>query len=403
MKLIYIHQYYKTLDEPGPHRSAYLINDLLKAGWEVHVISSGNHKHQKKSTTYGLHVHYLPVSYDQKMHYFRRSLAFLHYMLLATLKAGSLGKADMLYATSTPLSVGMIAILLKVLRRQKYLFEVRDLWPGVPVEMGILRSGVLIKLLYWLEALIYKNAEAVVCLSPEISNNISQRYKNINTVVFTNMGDVEFHQRVRVDKKIDDILPIGRTIISYTGALGKANHLDFFLEAANASMKARLPVFFVIAGEGSEKNRLIEKVKFKQLNNLVFTGQLSREENAYLLSRSHFVYVSFAPYPLLWSGSPNKFFDALAAGKAVIINFSGWIRKIVEDERIGMYSDPSKPDEFVIMMKGVLKNPGLISKMHENALSLSKQKFSSKVVCSAWVDFVETRCLQKAKNEARRS
>jgi glycosyltransferase involved in cell wall biosynthesis len=397
MKLIYIHQYYKTLTEPGPHRSAHLTNYLSRAGWEVHIIAAGDCNMRKHAEIKGVYEHFLPVRYDQKMNYFSRSIAFLHFMILATFKALSLGKADMLYASSTPLSVGMTAVLMKFIRNQKYIFEVRDLWPGVPVEMGILRNSLLVKGLQWIEALIYNNAEAVVCLSPEIAQNISQRFENVKTVVFTNMGDVDFHQKAWHDKKIDTLLPEGKTIISYTGALGKANHLVFFLEAAKASMHACLPLYFVIAGEGSEKQRLKQMAKEKRLNNLVFTGLLSRIEYATLLSRCHFVYVSFAPYPLLWSGSPNKFFDALAAGKAVVVNFSGWVRKLVEEERIGMYLDPAKPDEFVIMMKEIIENPGQISKMQENALNLSKQRFSSKVVSSGWVDFLETFCLQKGK------
>ncbi|MCC5927748.1 MAG: glycosyltransferase family 4 protein [Cyclobacteriaceae bacterium] len=400
MKLIYIHQYYKTLNEPGPHRSAHLTNYLSRAGWEVHIITAGDYK--KQITNDGVYVHYLPVRYDQKMNYYRRSIAFLSFMFLAASKAIALGKADMVYASSTPLSVGVIAVLLKFIRRQKYLFEVRDLWPGVPIEMGILKNLFLIKILQWAEAIICKNAEAVVCLSPEIAQNISQRFKNIQTVVFTNMGDVNFYQKEWYDQKTDDLLPEKRTIISYTGAIGKANHLEFLLDVACLSMQARLPLYFVVAGEGSEKQRLLRLAKDMRLNNLLFTGLLTRSEYAYLLSRSQFVYVSFASFPLLWSGSPNKFFDAMAAGKSVIINFSGWIRKLVEVERIGIYSDPAKPEEFVMRIREVLKSPDMILGMQKNALSLSVQKFSSEVVSKAWVDFIQTLCLQNVKDEARR-
>ena len=211
MKLIYLHQYYNSLSEPGPHRSAYLASSLSKAGWDVQVITSGKAQIKRTEIKNNPNVHYLPVRYNQKMNYFRRSIAFVYFMILGTFKVISLGKSDILYASSTPLSVGVMAVLMKYIRGQKYVFEVRDVWPEAVIAIGAVKSKIMQKWLYFQERIIYKNADYIVPLSTDMQKSIVERFPkftNKTNVVIENISEVDRFQSPKVVLAEPPIKPI---------------------------------------------------------------------------------------------------------------------------------------------------------------------------------------------------
>src|SRR6185312_16720347 len=79
---------------------------------------------------------------------------------------------DIVYATSTPLSVAIPAMVIKWLKGTPFIFEVRDLWPEVPIQMGAIKNKFIIKLLYKLEKKIYTSAKHVVALSPGMYDGV---------------------------------------------------------------------------------------------------------------------------------------------------------------------------------------------------------------------------------------
>ncbi len=80
----------------------------------------------------------------------------------------------------------------------------------------------------------------------------------------------------------------------------------------------------------------------------------------------------FLNIPVLETGSPNKFFDGLAAGKMVILNFNGWIADLVEKNECGFTYDPTNPSDFVERIKLYL-NPDRLMKSQKNAKKLAAQ------------------------------
>ena len=115
MKIIYIHQYFKTYSDGGSSRSYYLAKALTDNGYEVEMITSHNEPFYKKVNIEGITVHYLPVYYDNAYGFIGRVRSFLNFVIKAYRLALSIKNAHLCYATSTPLTVGIIALLLKKL------------------------------------------------------------------------------------------------------------------------------------------------------------------------------------------------------------------------------------------------------------------------------------------------
>ena len=109
MKITYLHQYFITPDVPGGTRSFEMARRLVQMGHDVHVITSDQKvENAGKRTWYeteetGIHVHWFPVPYSNKMSYRARIVAFFRFAFLASRKAASID-SDVIFATSTPLT-----------------------------------------------------------------------------------------------------------------------------------------------------------------------------------------------------------------------------------------------------------------------------------------------------------
>ncbi|MEP0985970.1 glycosyltransferase family 4 protein [Ekhidna sp.] len=361
-----MHQYFKTPEEGGSIRSYYLAKGLVEAGHEVTMITAHNSPYEVKKID-GFKVHYLPVPYDNSFTFLKRIWAFWKFVRLAKKEAMGLSRQDLAYVMTTPLTTGFIATYLKKQLNLSYYFEVGDLWPEAPIQIGAIRNKWVKKWLYGLEKKFYFEAEKVIALSPAIRNYIERVSPNTKVYVIPNMADCSFFE---AEYSVGDFSEKNQFQITYCGALGKANHLEYFLDAARQSREAQLPVQFNIIGYGSELKRL--RSLARRLKNVTFYPHSSKQCVKNLLAKSDAVYVSFKDVKVLSTGSPNKFFDSLAAGKLTIINFEGWIRNVITKNKCGFYHNPYSTTAFVRKLKVFLAAPELLAKYQRNGRKLAE-------------------------------
>lgn len=366
MKILYVHQYFKTPEEGGSIRSFYLAKGLVEAGHEVTMITAHNAPYEVKKIA-GIEVHYLPVSYDNSYGFIQRLWAFWRFVKLAKKEARKLARQDLAYVMTTPLTTGFIATYLKSELDLPYYFEVGDLWPEAPVQMGVIRNKWLKKWLYSLEKRFYFEAEKVIALSPAIRNYIEKVSPNTRVYVIPNMADCKFFE---ASYSVGDFSESNQFQITYCGAIGKANQLEYLLDAARQSREAQLPVQFNIIGYGSELKKL--RSMSKRLKNVAFYPHSSKKCVKNLLNKSDAVYVSFKDVKVLGTGSPNKLFDSLAAGKLTIINFDGWIKNLIKKNKCGFHHNPYSTSEFVRKLKVFLDSPELLAKYQRNGRKLAE-------------------------------
>ncbi len=373
MKILYIHQYFKTPEEGGSIRSYYLAKGLIDAGHEVVMLTCHNERRGVVDID-GIAVHYLPISYKNEYGFFRRIWAFLQFVRAAQKRALAITDVDLAYVMTTPLTTGFIAQYLKKMRSIPYYFEVGDLWPEAPVKMGVIKNKFLKRWLYSLEKKFYFEADKVIALSPAIRNYIEKVSPHTKVHVIPNMADCKFFD---ADLRIGDYSNRNNFQVTYCGAIGRANQLEFFLEAAKESKNQKLPVHFNILGAGSEVKRL--KSQYRKLWNVTFYDHRCKEGVRDLLNESDAVYVSFKDVSVLNTGSPNKFFDSLAAGKLTIINFKGWLKNMIERNKCGFYHDPHSPQNFVRKLNVFLNNPDLLQRYQKNGRKLAELYYDKEI------------------------
>lgn len=382
MKILYIHQYFNKPGQSAALRSYYLGRALINAGHTVELITAYNGSVYYQENVNGIRVHYLPVAYDSTYGFAQRIISFLKFTWQGIRLAWRIKHIDLCYATSTPLTVGIIPLILKHFKQIPFYFEVRDLWPEAPVQMGIIRNKLLIKLLYFFEKYIYRQADKIITLSPGIEKGVLRHKPAQAVAMIPNIANTSFFTTQSPARShFQDTFNIG-----YFGAIGQANQLKFLLNIAHACQKQNLlQIRFYIAGHGAEAEKLKNSVQALELNNVTWLGKLNRLQVRDYLAIAHATYTSFAFYPVLETNSPNKFFDSLAAGKLTIVNTKGWLTDLVQQHNCGFYADPFQPDEFIKQILPFLHHPVMLQRAQQHARKLAETTFSEQVLTRQFV------------------
>ncbi len=372
-KVVYVYQFFRTPEEGGIIRSYYLSKALLEAGYAVEVITSHNEKNYQRKQIEGLTVHYLPLHYEQRYGTVRRLYVYLAFVIKAIFCALKIKNVDRCYIASVPLSVGFIGLAMKWLRGVPYYFEVGDLWPRTPIEMGYFRHRWIQKILYGIEHLFYQNAEKIVGLSPAIQADIQSRTER-PVAYISNIADCTFYQPRSKDPVLQRRYHTeGKTVITYFGSVGKVVALDVLLDIARLG-SSRSDLQFLIVGTGSELAHLRQKAV--GLENVTFVGHVNKGQLREILTITDVAYLSYLDVPALRTNSPNKLFEALAAGKLCVMNIRGWHCEMIEREGCGFYADQQNPQEFYEKLEWYLQQPQRLLEAGLNARHLAETQFS---------------------------
>lgn len=384
MHILYIHQHFATPRGSTGTRSYEFARRWVKAGHKVTLITGycdvGGLKLGggliQKQTVEGINVIAVGVKYSNKQSFLRRIVSFLCFILFSTYAGLRTKNIDVIYATSTPLTVGIPAMVLKWLKHIPFVFEVRDQWPEAPIEMGIIKNKVLIKLLLWLEKIIYKKSSAIVALSPGMADGVRSVLNAEKPItVIPNSCDIEAFRpdmngtAIRTERRWDDKL-----VLLHFGAMGRTNGLGFVIDAAER-LKANKDIHFVLIGDGSEKTSLIRKIKQLGLSNIEILDSMPKTDLARIVAACDVSMVIFANFPILQHNSANKFFDSLSAGKPVLLNYSGWQREILEENEAGFGCKLCNLDEFVEKVLYLNSHKAKVLKMGQNSRRIAEERF----------------------------
>jgi len=352
LNIAYLHQYYNTLQESGSTRSYEFALRLSRRGHAVNVITSDYRAahHDTKgsgrwrvSVEQGVHVHRLKLPYDQSMGYARRVWVFISFAKSATARLFA-AKPDVIFATSTPLTIAIPALVYRLVRPVPMVFEVRDAWPELPIAVGVLRNRFLQVLALLLEKVTYLNSSFVVALSPGMKDSVARTgYPRERIVVIPNSCDLVDIEASRhgAEWLARHEWARDRRLVVYLGALGKTHGVGFIVDLAAAVRPICPDVCFVIIGEGAELNLISERAQRLGVlsDNVRILPEIPKSQVAGVLSVATAGISTMLPLPELEANSANKFFDYLAAAKPVIINYGGWQQTLLERSAAGIRID----------------------------------------------------------------
>ena len=397
MKILYLHQYFKFPNETGGTRSYDLAHSFIANGHSVEVITSTSNpifKHNKKWITIdkdNLRVHYIYLPYSNELPNWKRIIVFYRFLYNSTHKLLSL-EGDIVLATSTPLTIGIPALLKKWINKTPYIFEVRDVWPEAVIAIGAIKNSFLKKALHFLEKVIYKNAAAIVPLSTDMKHSILSRYPAFSkkTIeVIENISEINrfqdyIDQEHSILKEKLGLTP--RFSILYAGTFGRVNGLQYVVELAEKTLSLDKGLVYILIGTGAEKVKILQLANDKGLlgKNVFIFDPISKDALPQWYHEVNMGSSFVIEIKELWANSANKFFDTLAAAKPILINHEGWQKDIIQRYNVG-YVLPVKLDEqSVNMFVEYTHDNELIDRQKRNALQLAKEKYSLEVAAAKY-------------------
>ena len=268
MKIIYLHQYFNTPQNSGGTRSYEFAKNLVKMGHEVEMITSWR-KTQKNDDWFlteesGIKVHWLPLKYSNHMKFLERLKVFMIFAWKSYFKAKNI-EGDIVFASSTPLTIAIPAVFISKKKYIPLVFEVRDLWPDIPISMKILKNPILIFLAKLLEIFAYKNSTSIIVLSPEMKKKIISKKINLKKIaIIPNSSDLkefEFDKKLALNFLHKRPWLKNRPLLLYAGAFGLVNDLSYVIRLAKALQEQKSEVRILLIGDGLEKRKLIEDAK----------------------------------------------------------------------------------------------------------------------------------------------
>jgi len=383
MKILYLHQYFKTPGMAGGTRSYEMARRLAARGHEVHVVTACDAPGPDtwvRTREAGVNVHWCRVPYSNRMSYPRRIRAFLKFSRLAARKAASI-PADVVFATSTPLTIALPAIYAARRLRIPMVFEVRDLWPELPIAVGALRSRSAIAAARWLERFAYRNARHVVALSPGMKEGVVAAGCPAEKVtVIPNGCDLGLF---RVDEQVgrtfrerNDWLG-DRPLVVYTGTLGIINGVDYLARLAAAVQRRDAGVRFLVVGSGHEEERVRRTAQRLGVldRNFFLWSPLPKREMPAVLSAADVAVSVFRNLPAMWNNSANKVFDALAAGRPVAVNHEGWQAEIIRRAGCGLVLDANDIEGSAGRLVSAVRDPAWLAQARTAARRVAEERF----------------------------
>lgn len=244
--------------------------------------------------------------------------------------------------------------------RAKLVFEVHDLWPLSPIELGNMsRRHPFIMLVQAAEDYAYRHSDLVVSMLPNVLEYMVSRGMNPEKlrIVPNGIDPAEWLEDGEalngdVSTLLAEIKRQGKAIVGYAGTHGVANALDAFIDAAKLCDDES--VVFVLVGGGPDKRALQERVQAEKIKNVVFVSPVKKTQIPALLQFFDVAYIGLQRQPLFRFGiAPNKLMDYMMAARPVLMAIDAG-NDPVRDAGCGITVEPENPAAIAQSVKRLL-------------------------------------------------
>jgi colanic acid biosynthesis glycosyl transferase WcaI len=298
--------------------------------------------------------HYVPKTVTT----IKRIAHELSFVLTSFLRQLFLPSPDLIVAVSPPLLLGAAAWLLCLLKGSRFVFHVQDLQPDAAADLGMFKSGLLLRVLRGLEGFAYKKAVRVSGITPRFLRTFELKgVPKENLIYFPNGTEIPEFWRLPSRGRFraahgfcgDDLLAV------YSGNIGRKQGLDIILEAAARVKNPKIK--FLICGDGAHRAALERHAAERKLSNVHFLPLLPEIRFRELLTDADVCVISQQP----GSGRcffPSKLLKALAFSRPIfaVAEDSSELADAVREGGFGIVSAPERPEAVARDLERMIAN-----------------------------------------------
>ncbi|ALI99284.1 glycosyltransferase family 4 protein [Rufibacter tibetensis] len=379
MHIALFHQYHHNPDCPATCRHYTFMAELVKRH-QITLVTSNAWESKRITRKYdwvppGVKLVSVDIPYSNKMGVVQRLQAFGSFATHALVKGLRMPKPDVIWGVSTPLTTAWTAAQVSRFRQVPWVFEVQDLWPSFPIQMGAVPSKFAQRQLYNLEASLYREAAHIIPLSTGMEEYIVQQGISPQKIT-TLVNGTEIPQQpitfAEQDALREKLNLKGKRVVLYAGTYGRANDIPLLVKTANL-LQAHPEICFVFTGQGFDAPLL--ETAAKQQTNIRLLPPLPRHQVFHLFSIAAVSVVSFIDLPVLEVNSPGKLFDSLAVGTPVVVTNPGWTKKLVEGHNCGWYVPAGDAEALAATLVQRLNQGQELETMRMNAVKVAREQF----------------------------
>jgi colanic acid biosynthesis glycosyl transferase WcaI len=251
-------------------------------------------------------------------------------------------KPDVIYAYHPPLTIGVVAVLLRFFRRIPVVYDVQDMWPDTLRATGMVNNR---KLLKWVDRIchwVYRYVDRIVVLSPGFKRLLIERQvpESKIEIIYNWCDEAALASPTAVTP---DCLPDDRFNLLFAGTMGKAQALDSVIQAAALLQQQGAAINFAFLGGGIEVDRLHQLVAEQQLTNVLFLPRVPMSEVGGILRQADALLVHLKCDPLFEITIPSKTQAYLSIGKPILMAVPGDASQLIQAAHCGVVAPPEDP------------------------------------------------------------
>ncbi|MHB8425170.1 MAG: glycosyltransferase family 4 protein [Gammaproteobacteria bacterium] len=273
----------------------------------------------------------------------------LHYLIYASLAGmASLlraGKADRVFVGTDPVFVTPIARVVARIKGARLVLDERDLYPETALALGVLKPGVLARMISAWQRFMRKRARRILAATPGIRTRLLELKVPTEHVRVLYNADAYLHAadhgQAGARQLLEHYVPKGtRFIVVYAGGMGRANDVDTLLNAAEL-LRSEHDIGFVLAGDGERRTDYEQRIRNSGLN-AVMTGPLPRNTARQLINGASACACAhkYLKQPLFAGALASKTLDYLALGKAIVFCGEGDTVEVISGAGCGICCPP---------------------------------------------------------------
>ena len=324
--------------------------------------------------------------------FFKRTINFSFYMLMAQVGSIFVDKPDVVIATSPQLLCAFSGYFVSLFKKVPFVFELRDLWPESIVAVGAMKRNFIIRFCEKVVLFLYKRSALIISLTDSFKEYLIKRGIDAKKIaVIKNAVELDNFKRekISVEKCKKDFGVEGKMVLSYIGTLGMAHALDKVLDCAKA-LETMEDVQFLIVGSGAEKDKLEEKKRKENIHNVTFVGQVNKEVVKEYYAISDIGLVTLKKNERFSGVIPSKIFEYMAMEVPIIISVDGEARQIVEESGGGIFVEPENVEQMAEMVKNLIQKPETMAEMGKNGRMYVEKNFDRKELAQKQLDVLKS-------------
>jgi len=251
---------------------------------------------------------------------------------------------DIIVASSPPLTIGLLGRILSKIYKIPWIFDIRDIWPDVGIEAGIIKENSFVdNISRKLANYLYKHSDHITPVTLSKKNKINSYGVEEDKITIIENGidsDIVKNAKIidwRAKYNLDD-----KFVLTYAGLIGKAQGVEYIIETANL-IQDRKDIHFLIVGEGVNKKDLIKRVSSLELTNITFIDLQPKEAIPSLLKTSDIGLVPLINNNLK-DAIPSKLLEAWSCKLPVILIAGGEAQEIMTRIEGGVALNSGDPE-----------------------------------------------------------